>query len=388
VEVLGAYFDHRRVLAVNGADATSIGFYRPPSSPAELAERRRLTAAVLGPFHGTLGRGPSFVATALAAMAEVVPSGPDLSAAVELRDRAEADDLYLAHAAIDPKAGRMASGGRLLQPLTVVRRSRHGIVVRGAKIISTGARLADELMVLPLPQSFCPVGFCIPSTTPGLTLTCRPVGDDLGGTAPYAHEVDYTAVFDDVEVPHDRVFVDADAPGAARVFERTRARALTSHHDVTRALLHAGWLVDVADGVASDLGSDTSPGVRARITGLREEVAAVERLLGDAETRGEQYGTWFAPNLAVLLEARLSLAALFPNAFAAIREIGGGSIMALGADPAAVSEGPGLSAARLVVLSPTAQRMLSFELFHAGAPDVSRADLAGLRRAAGGDAPG
>jgi 4-hydroxyphenylacetate 3-monooxygenase len=97
----------------------------------------------------------------------------------------------------------------------------HGIVVRGARILATLAPFADELAVYPaapLPPGAdaYALSFSIPMATPGLKFLCR---DSMSARNAVDHplssrfdEQDAFVIFDDVEVPRDRVFIDANLP--------------------------------------------------------------------------------------------------------------------------------------------------------------------------------
>ncbi len=128
--------------------------------------------------------------------------------------------------------------------LRVVRRSANGVILRGAKILATLAPFADEMFVypqLPLPpgteaHALC---FSIPMATKGLITVCR---DHYGVDGdrrdhPFSSrfdEQDGFIIFDDVEVPYERLFIDGDLAAynrmrgsgwTANVFQQTAIRA-------------------------------------------------------------------------------------------------------------------------------------------------------------------
>lgn len=98
--------------------------------------------------------------------------------------------------------------------------SEHGIVVRGARILATLAPFADELAVypgFPLPEGAdaYALSFCIPMTTPGLKFLCRDSCSTIRSR--FDHPLssrfdgqDAFVIFDDVEVPRDRIFINAN----------------------------------------------------------------------------------------------------------------------------------------------------------------------------------
>src|SRR4029077_1423906 len=132
-------------------------------------------------------------------------------------------DISLTHTIVQPtvdKAAGDAPGAGNEHALRKVSETEHGIVVRGARVLATLAPFADELAVYPahpLPQGAdaYALSFCIPMSTPGLKFLCR---DSVSsGATRFAHplssrfdEQDAFVIFDDVEVPRDRVFIDAN----------------------------------------------------------------------------------------------------------------------------------------------------------------------------------
>ncbi|MGE5149766.1 MAG: 4-hydroxyphenylacetate 3-hydroxylase C-terminal domain-containing protein, partial [Rhodospirillaceae bacterium] len=101
-----------------------------------------------------------------------------------------------------------------------VRETEHGIVVRGARVLATLAPFADEIAVYPaapLPQGAdaYALSFCIPMDTPGLKFLCRDSVSSGGNRFDHPlssrfDEQDAFVIFDDVEVPRDRLFIDCN----------------------------------------------------------------------------------------------------------------------------------------------------------------------------------
>ena len=127
----------------------------------------------------------------------------------------------------------------------IVGRTQNGVIIRGAKVLATLGPFADELFVYPagpLPRGTAPeyaACFSIPMATNGLVTLCR---DHYGSPDdrrdhPFSSrfdEQDAYMIFDDVEVPYERLFIDADlemynglrtAGWAANVFQQTSIRA-------------------------------------------------------------------------------------------------------------------------------------------------------------------
>ena len=104
--------------------------------------------------------------------------------------------------------------------------TEHGIVVRGSRILATLAPFADEIAVYPghpMPDAkdVHALSFCIPMDTPGLKFLCR--DSTSVNTNKFDNplssrfdEQDAFVIFDDVEVPRDGIFIDANSPSTTR----------------------------------------------------------------------------------------------------------------------------------------------------------------------------
>ena len=121
----------------------------------------------------------------------------------------------------DAKGDRSKRPGQQANPdvyVHVKERRRDGIVIRGTKAIVTGAPYMHELLVLPC-RTMTPedrdfaVACAVPIDAEGVTIISRPAGRPGEKSALYGAKYGQsTAVvqFDDVFVPHDRVFIDGE----------------------------------------------------------------------------------------------------------------------------------------------------------------------------------
>ena len=112
-------------------------------------------------------------------------------------------------------------------------------------MLATLAPFADELLIYPgsdiRPQDGrYALSFAIPVATPGLRFICR---DSFAKTRdPFDYplssrfdEQDAFVIFDDVEVPAERVFLDGDTVGYSEVITDTGWRGHIMHQAFTRA---------------------------------------------------------------------------------------------------------------------------------------------------------
>ncbi len=223
-----------------------------PRSASDLQVRRRCFDRLAKYSWGMLGRTPDYVDVTLAgyvARADMFSDGTDRPAERLTRFYREVveGDLSLTHALIQPAIDKSVGDLQGMNgdlALRVVRRSANGVILRGAKILATLAPFADEMFVypqLPLPpgteaHALC---FSIPMATKGLITVCR---DHYGVDGdrrdhPFSSrfdEQDGFIIFDDVEVPYERLFIDGDLAAynrmrgsgwTANVFQQTAIRA-------------------------------------------------------------------------------------------------------------------------------------------------------------------
>ena len=148
----------------------------------------------------------------------------------------QAEDLVCQGAMTDVKGDRGARPGRQEDPdlyLRVVRRTADHIVVKGAKAHQTGALGSHEIIVMPTlalgpGEEAYAVSFAIPSTAKGLVfIVGRQSGDlrclydppmDQGNARFGGHEA--LTVFDNVEVPMERVFLLGEVAFSGKLVER------------------------------------------------------------------------------------------------------------------------------------------------------------------------
>jgi len=225
-----------------------------PASAHDLELRHSCFDRLARYSFGMLGRTPDYVNVTLsgfAARADMFTQGNDRTYAERLtrfhREVIERD-LSLTHTIIQPaidKGVNDLQGINANLAARIVGRNSTGVIVRGAKVLATLGPFADELFVYPAaplpPGASADYALCfsIPMATKGLITLCR----DHCGTAADRHdhpfssrfdEQDAFMIFDDVEVPYERLFIDADlelynnlrkAGWAANVFQQTSIRA-------------------------------------------------------------------------------------------------------------------------------------------------------------------
>ncbi|WP_209428417.1 4-hydroxyphenylacetate 3-hydroxylase N-terminal domain-containing protein [Pararhodobacter sp. SW119] len=127
-------------------------------------------------------------------------------------------DLTLAVAMTDAKGDRSRRPGQQLNPdvyVHITERRPDGIVIRGTKAIVTGAPYVHELLVMPCrthtaDDADFAVCCAVPVDAPGVTIVARRAGRPGEAAAKFSAKYGQSTgvvVFEDVFVPHDRVFL-------------------------------------------------------------------------------------------------------------------------------------------------------------------------------------
>jgi len=274
--------------------------YQPPRTLEELRTQRRSAEFWHAEALGQHGRSPAFMASIAVGVydfrhrLEAAHPGFGANAEAWYRHCAE-NDLVLSHALGDPQIDRSANP--LDDPdlaLRVLSENEQGIVVRGAKQLTTLAPLAHEVLVY-LSASFAErqgeqfvVWFALPLNTPGLVTLCR----EPLGSAPWGHshpigarydEQDAMLFFDDVLVPWDRVFLLRDSSLARTGLGRINAWSAYIGHVRYRERLRT--LLATATLVAESIGVDGFRNIQEDLGRLAGYAELTEYFLDAAEAR-------------------------------------------------------------------------------------------------------
>lgn len=127
-------------------------------------------------------------------------------------------DLTLGVAMTDAKGDRSKRPGQQANPdvyVHIKERRPDGIVIRGTKAIVTGAPYMHEFLVMPCrthtrEDADFAVCCAVPVDAPGVTIVARPAGRPGEAAAKFSAKYGQSTgvvIFDDVFVPHDRVFL-------------------------------------------------------------------------------------------------------------------------------------------------------------------------------------
>ncbi len=192
------------------------------------------------------------------------------------------ENLMVVGAMTDPKGDRSKGPANQPDPDQFVRIVAHredGVVVRGAKLHQTGAVNSHEILIMPTmamdekSKDYAFVG-AVPIDAQGITMVFgRQAGDDrrdkqeaidVGKPRFGAVGGEAMIVFDDVFIPHERIFLDGETEFTGSIVYRFAA-----HHRANYGACKTG-LMDVLTGAATYLcqiqGSAKGSHVRDKVT--------------------------------------------------------------------------------------------------------------------------
>jgi len=245
-------------------------------------------------------------------------------------------DLAVCVAQTDVKGDRALTPSQQSNPdayLKIVERRTDGIVVRGAKVHTSVSINANEMIVLPTramsePDADYAVAFAIPIDTPGLTLVASPYLSTHGKLeAEYPLSatrkmVETTTLFDDVFVPHERVFMDGrfELAGAlARGFvEFHRFTAISYKLPLVDALVGAGLLAARVNGL------ERAGHVRDKLAWLISYAETLRALAHHAAEHCKLVDGVAIPDTLLVNIAKLQFAQGLHTAFQHVQDIAGG----------------------------------------------------------------
>jgi 4-hydroxyphenylacetate 3-monooxygenase/anthranilate 3-monooxygenase (FAD)/4-hydroxyphenylacetate 3-monooxygenase len=205
---------------------------------------------------------------------------------IECRER----DWCLTHTLVDPQIDRSRGPSEQPDPfmaLRVVRETGRGVIVRGAKMLATLAPFSNELWVGPfMPrrpgEEDYALSFALPNDTPGLKFICREPYDHGRGDfdrplSSHYDEEDSLAVFDDVLVPWERMFIYRDV----EIFNSILLNrpGYTQLQAVIRGLAKLKLLTGLAYHIAETIGRADALHVQAQIGELVANVELVGGLV-------------------------------------------------------------------------------------------------------------
>ena len=336
----------RMTFEVDGTGKRANRIWQLPTSYGELVERRRGLEAWTELHCGFIGRAPDHVASCISGMYMGLDTFEryDVKRAAALADYyayARDRNLYLTYVIINPQADRSKPAAQQKAEFLsagVVDRDASGITVRGAKMLATGAVLANEVLVtciqpLAAGDERYAISFAVPLDAPGLKILSRKSYEQAATSVfdnPLSSrfdENDAVIYFDDVHVPWERVFVFEDIEMCQRQFHATPAHVYQNYQAMIRLSVKARFLAGIARRVAETNGVIGLAPVREMLGQLAAEVEMIDALLVAMEIKGTQRGKYFVPDSHTLYSAQVLTQQLYPKFVNTLRDLAGGGMI-------------------------------------------------------------
>jgi 4-hydroxyphenylacetate 3-monooxygenase len=318
-----------------------------PRSREDLERRRRAVELTASVTAGLMGRTPDYLNVTFACFAgrsDVWARRDNQRGAANIvayqklmRDL----DLSTTHSIMNPQVDRsqpeaeQAAGEVALHKVS---ETADSIVVRGARMLATLAPYADELTIYPgsdiRPQDGnYALSFAIPMGTPGLKFICRDSYAKRRDAFDYPlssrfDEMDAVAIFDDVEVPRERVFLLGDTVGYSEVISDTGWRGHIMHQAFTRAYVKLSFAFGLGHLIATTTGVARFDHIQEKL-GQMWNMAELTRsalVAAEAGSALDEGGVWY-PDDRPFLALRGEMPKWLPSCNELIQLIGGGGFM-------------------------------------------------------------
>lgn len=337
----------RHLAVVDGTHGEQSRYFATPTSGDDLLHRSRLIeeatrlGATLVVLVKEIGTDALFALGNVAAEVDARAGTSYASRVRAFHDHCAHNDLAIAVAQTDVKGDRslgpaeLASKGNPDAYVRIVERRPDGIVVRGTKTHTSCTTNVNELIVLPTramaeADADYAVSFAIPVDTPGLTLVASP----HGGAArdPFDHPIssrhkmmETLTIFDDVFVPHERVFLagewQAAGPLALAFVEFHRFTAISYKLPLVDAILGAALVLADLNGI------ERAGHVRDKLSWLVGYAETLRALVQASASRFRRHANGAAvPDALTVNIAKMHFATNYHAAVARLQDIAGGSL--------------------------------------------------------------
>ncbi|OMF20298.1 4-hydroxyphenylacetate 3-hydroxylase [Paenibacillus sp. FSL H8-0548] len=254
----------------------------------------------------------------------------------EARDR----DLFLTTAILDPQINR-ASGleeERIAERfLHIVRKTEEGIVVRGAKMIATGAPYTHDFVIFSLlkfeqNQEDHAHVLIVPANSKGLHIVCR---ESYADDRPKEHilssqyeEMDAVLFFDDVLIPWERVLLQGNVAAVQKLREYKGANSLAYHQTAVRSIAKFEFVTGVTMAIAESIGVKDYLHIQEKLGELLSQVDVIKALViaSESEAKLDESGM-LVPEISYINTARNIGTKFYPRAIEIIQQVGGGGFV-------------------------------------------------------------
>jgi 4-hydroxyphenylacetate 3-monooxygenase len=316
-----------------------------PRSPADLAQRSRAFAHWAKETNGVMSRlsdyARSLVTGWYGARERLNRLDSRFAGKIEAYYREARDrDLFLTTSLLDPQIDRSKGldDKKIAERyLHVVKETSEGIVLRGAKMIATGAPYSHDFLIfsfhrLPHAHKKHAHALIVPAGSAGLHIVCREsfadAREDDHVLSAHYDEMDAVLLFDDVLVPWERVLLYGDADAVWQLRTNRSSNALAFHQTVVRLAVKLEFVAGVTFAIAEAIGVNGFLHIQEMLGELLTKIDTIEALLlaSEAHAEADESGIW-VPKLSYIDTARSLGTRLYPRALDILRQVGGGGFV-------------------------------------------------------------
>jgi 4-hydroxyphenylacetate 3-monooxygenase len=340
----------RMSFAAPGGGRAGMSFIMP-ASVGDLERRRAMVKTWADATCGMFGRSPDYMNIMLMgfAAAHQAFGAKDQRFADNVRayyEHCRDHDVAMTHTLINPQVDRSKPVHQQDKDLAaqIVKETDGGLVIRGARMVSTLCAFADDLMVMPStflqnspeaePYAF---GFSIPIATKGLRFICRPMVMHREAASPMDHplssrfdEVDAMVIFDDVAVPWERVFIHRDPAMCNGLYDRTGTMPQVMHQFATKNLAKAEFMMGLAFAIAKATNTDQHLHVQGMLAELIQFTEFSRACLRASEVDAAPNAAGVVTPAAMpLWTVRMMFAPMFRRMCEIVQILGAGGLVAV-----------------------------------------------------------
>lgn len=317
-----------------------------PYSAEDLAKRSRAFAYWAKETNGVMSRLSDYARSLVAGWYGSRKQLGKLDAGLEAKisayyEEARDNDRFLTTSLLDPQIDRSKGldDKRIAERyLHVVKETKEGIVLSGAKMIATGAPYTHDFLIfsfnkLDARHSKHAHALIVPAGSEGLHIVCResfaePDGQDHPLSSRY-DEMDAVLLFDEVLVPWERVLLNGDADAVWKLRSHVPSNSLAFHQTVVRFVAKLEFVAGVTFAVADAIGVNGFLHVQEKLGELITQIDTAKALLIAAEAQAKPdpaTGMWL-PEATFIDTARSIGTKLYPRAIEILQQVGGGGFV-------------------------------------------------------------
>jgi 4-hydroxyphenylacetate 3-monooxygenase len=259
-------------------------------------------------------------------------------------ESARDNDLFLTTALLDPQINRSK---RLDEQnpdavLRIVAENKEGVIVRGAKMIATGAPYTHDFLIFPYHrvQEFAPQyahAMIVPGNSSGLHIVCREsfasVDEDNHPLSSRYEEMDAVLIFDDVLVPWERVLLKGNPEAVWQLRSHVSSNGLAFHQTVVRSLTKLKFVTGVAFAIAESIGVTGFLHVQEKLGELLTQIGSIKALVIASEVHSskDSHGNQI-PSMEFIETARNLYTRYYPRTIEILQQIGAGGYIQVPSD--------------------------------------------------------